>query len=132
LEGAENISAVIFSNAGTLAKFDRMGVDAGYAPNDHRYIRIGFRLNPDPNAVVGNSFTEEVVADCGERWSDELQVFHNPRAKFPLPLDAFGGATQHTFEDGQLISYSVGTPVLSSQTIIMRFVGDEEFKEATV
>jgi hypothetical protein len=90
LEGAENISAVIFSNAGTLAKFDRMGVDAGYAPNDHRYIRIGFRLNPDPNAVVGNSFTEEVVADCGERWSDELQVFHNPRAKFPLPLDAFG------------------------------------------
>ncbi|EZP73805.1 hypothetical protein BV97_04912 [Novosphingobium resinovorum] len=132
LEGAENISAVVFSNAGTLAKFDRMGVDAGYAPDDHRYLRIGFRLDPDPNAVMGTPFTEEVVADYGERWSDELQVFHNPRAKFQLPLEAFQGATQHTFEDGQLVSYSVGTPVLSSQTMIMRLVGDDEFKEATV
>ncbi|WP_172704852.1 hypothetical protein [Sphingomonas sp. LH128] len=109
-----------------------MGVDAGYAPDDHRYLRIGFRLDPDPNAVMGTPFTEEVVADYGERWCDELQVFHNPRAKFQLPLEAFQGATQHTFEDGQLVSYSVGTPVLSSQTMIMRLTGDEELKEATV
>lgn len=132
LEGAENISAVVFSNAGTLAKFDRMGVDAGFAPDDHRYIRMGFRLDPDPNAVIGTPFSEEVVADYGEGWSDELQVFHNPRAKYPLPLEAFAGASQHTFVDGKLISYSVGTPVLSSQTIIMHLVGDKEFKEATV
>ena len=132
LEGAENISAVVFSNAGTLAKFDRMGVNAGFAPDDHRYIRMGFRLDPDPNAVIGTPFSEEVVADYGEGWSDELQVFHNPRAKYPLPLEAFAGASQHTFVDGKLISYSVGTPVLSSQTIIMHLVGEEEFKEATV
>ena len=124
LEGAENISAVVFSNAGTLAKFDRMGVDAGFAPDDHRYLRIGFRLDPDPNAVVGTPFSEEVSAENGERWSDELQVFHNPRAKFPLPLEAFAGATQHQFVDGQHISYSTGTPVLSSQTIILHLVGD--------
>ena len=31
LPDAENVSAVVFSNAGTLAKFDRIGVLAGYA-----------------------------------------------------------------------------------------------------
>ncbi len=127
LEGAENISAVVFSNAGTMAKFDRMGVDAGFAPDDHRYMRIGFRLDPDPNAVIGTQFSEEVEADYGERWSDELQVFHNPRAKLPLPLEAFAGTTQHKFVDGQHISYSTGTPVLSSQTIILRSMSSEEF-----
>ena len=132
LEGAENISAVVFSNAGTLAKFDRMGVDAGFAPDDHRYYRVGFRLDPDPNAVIGKVFTEEVVADSEEGWSDELQVFHNPRAKFPLPLEAFAGTTQHRFEDGRYVAYSSGTPVLSSYTMIMRLVGDEEIKEAAV
>lgn len=126
LEGAENISAVLFSNAGTLAKFDRMGVDAGFAPDDHRYRRVGFRLDPDPNAVVGQIFSEEVVADSEELWSDELQVFHNPRANFPLSLEAFAGATQHRFEDEQHVSYSTGTPVLSSYTLIMRLVDDIE------
>lgn len=132
LEGAEHISAVVFSNAGTLAKFDRMGVDAGFASADHRYMRIGFRLDPDPNAVIGTPFSEEVMADNGERWSDELQVFHNPRAEFPLPLEAFAGATQHRFEDGKHVSYSTGTPVLSSQTIIMRLVGENNLKEAII
>ncbi|MCJ2189024.1 hypothetical protein [Novosphingobium beihaiensis] len=132
LDGAENISAVVFSNAGTLAKFDRMGVDAGYAPEDHRYYRIGFRLDPDPNAVVGTPFSEEVVVDNQELWSDEIQVFHNPNAKVPLPLEAFAGTTQHRFENGQHVSYSSGTPVLSSYTMIMRLVGDEEVKETAV
>tara|TARA_R110002124_G_scaffold143230_2_gene308028 strand:- start:8543 stop:10009 length:1467 start_codon:yes stop_codon:yes gene_type:complete len=132
LEGAENISAVVFSNAGTLAKFDRMGVGAGYAPDDHKYMRLGFRLDPDPNAVIGTLFSEEVVANNAEGWSDELQVFHNPRALFPLPLEAFAGATQHRFEDGNHVSYSSGTPVLSSQTIIMRLVGDTEVMDTAV
>lgn len=132
LDGAENISAVVFSNAGTLAKFDRMGVDAGFAPDDHRYYRMGYRLDPDPNAVIGTPFREEVVANNGERWSDELQVFHNPRATHPLPLEAFAGATQHRFEDGKHVSYSVGTPVLSSYTHIIRFVAGEVLEEESI
>lgn len=130
LDGAENISAVVFSNAGTLAKFDRMGVDAGFAPADHRYFRIGSRLDLDPNAVVGKHFMEEIVADSEELWSDEIQVFHNPRAKIPLPLEAFAGTTQHRFEDGQYISYSSGTPVLSSYTLILHLVDGLEVEEA--
>ncbi|NVD45040.1 hypothetical protein [Qipengyuania atrilutea] len=129
--GAENVSAVVFSNAGTLAKFDRMGVDAGFAPGRHIYRRIGFRLDPDPNAVVGTMFDELVEAGSGERWSDEIQVFHNPNATLPLALEAFAGTTQHRFEDGSHVSYSSGTPVLSSQTIIIRLVDSDEFDRAS-
>lgn len=125
--GAENVSAVVFSNAGTLAKFDRMGVDSGFAPDRHIYRRIGFRLDPDPNAVVGTMFDELVEAGSGERWSDEIQVFHNPNATLPLALEAFAGTTQDRFEDGSHVSYSSGTPVLSSQTIIIRVVDSDEF-----
>ncbi|KAF2992560.1 hypothetical protein OGR47_05875 [Methylocystis sp. MJC1] len=73
LPGAENVSAVIFSNAGTLAKFDRMGVIAGFDLEDHRYLRYGLRQNPDPNVIHGIPFSEEVTADGYEEfWSDEL------------------------------------------------------------
>ena len=88
--------------------------------------------HPDPNAVIGTPFSEDVVANNAEGWSDELQVFHNPRALFPLPLEAFAGATQHRFEDGNHVSYSTGTPVLSSQTIIMRLAGDTEVMDTAV
>ena len=126
LPGAENVSAVLFSNAGTLAKFDRMGVAAGFKPTGYRYYRVGLRLNPDPNAAHGDAFSEEVTSDgYTEGWADELQLFHNPNAKHPLPKDAFTGITQHFIEDGQHVAYSSGRPVLTSRTMIIELVGEE-------
>lgn len=120
LPGAENISAVIFSNAGTLAKFDRMGVLAGFGTPSHWYFRAGVRYDPDPNAVLPKPFMQEVLPGAYEEsWADEVQVFHNPNAKKPLHLDVFGGVTQHFFEEG---NHNVMTPagaVLSSRTIIL-------------
>ncbi len=127
LEGAENISAVVFSNAGTLAKFDRMGITAGFMPPDHKYYRMGVRLNPDPNAVHPTPFFEEIGReDYLEYWSDELQIFHNPTAKTPLPETAFNGITQHFFRDGQQVTLSPEATVLGSRTLIMHVVGGEE------
>jgi len=85
LPDAENVSAVLFSNAGTISKFDRIGVTAGFAAPDHRYQRFGYRFNPDPNALTGIPFSLD-VADPSyvEGWSDELQIFHNPNARIPL------------------------------------------------
>jgi hypothetical protein len=58
--------------------------------------------------------------DYQEFWSDELQVFHNPSAKYPFPRDAFAGFTQHYFVDGKPSSISYeGTPI-ASRTLIMR------------
>ena len=80
---------------------------------------MGIRVDPDPNAAHGRNFYEEVSPeDYSEGWADELQLFHNPKAKHPLRKDVFTGITQHFFEDGQHVSYSSGEPVLSSRTLI--------------
>ena len=127
LPDAENVSAVIFSNAGTLAKFDRIGVLAGYAPPKHSYIRVGIRYNPDPDAVTGTPFLQEVSTDSySEGWADELQVFHNPRALRPLPVECFGPLNQHFFREGKMVTYCGTDAVLSSFTMIIQSTGGEE------
>ena len=127
LPSAENISAVVFSNAGTLAKFDRMGIAAGFLPTDHRYFRTGFRLNPDPNAVHPLPFFEEIGReDYTEFWSDELQIFHNPNARHPLGEHTFGGITQHFFRNAEQVTVSPLNAVLASRTLIVGLVDSEE------
>lgn len=116
---AENVSAVIFSNAGTLAKFDRMGVAAGFGAEGHTYQRFGLRYDPDPNALMGIPFSEDVTAEGYEEyWTQEIQVFHNPNALRPLPFDWLLGASHHYFEDGLLKSHMLPDAVMSSFTVI--------------
>jgi hypothetical protein len=120
LPRADNVSAVLFSNAGTLAKFERIGILAGYRPANIKYMRAGFRYNPDPNATVGTYFFEDVGADgYSEGWADELQVFHNPRALRPLPMECFGPLAQHRLADGKIVTHYGTEAVLSSYTIIL-------------
>jgi hypothetical protein len=127
LPGAENVSAVLFSNAGTLAKFDRMGVLAGWGAPAHRYFRSGFRFDPNPNAVEGVVFSEEVLPERDdERWADELQIFHNPNAKRPLDRRLFPTVTQHFMEEGHLYSMTPAGVVLASRTLILRIVDSDE------
>lgn len=127
---AENVSAVIFSNAGTIAKFDRMGVVAGFAEPGVRYIRFGYRYDPNPDAVVGKTFFEDVAGpDYEEWWTDEVQVIHNPNARLPLEFMALPGATHHYFEDGDLRTFAPVGSVLSSYTMLMTERRDEEAGE---
>ena len=130
LEGAENISAIIFSNAGTLAKFDRMGLSAGVEAPGHLFFRFGYRFDPDPKAVRPLSFSEPIGLDgYVEHWSDELQVFHNPNARQPLGESVFGGITQHFFKNGDLYSITPEGTILASRTMILHLVGDREDKQ---
>lgn len=118
---AENISAVLFSNAGTLAKFDRIGVTGGFGAENHTYMRMGFRYDPDPNAVIGKWFTIDVSHDTYEEfWSQELQVFHNPNATIPFPPEALLTATHHYLEDGSLKSIMPDDAVLNSITWVIK------------
>lgn len=129
LPEAENVSAVLSSNAGTIAKFDRMGVVAGFGALKHKYYRVGLRYDPDPNAVVGKPFFADVSdPSYDEYWSDELQIFHNPNARIPLPTDWFAGITQHFFRDGNLHSFTPEGHVLSSYTMLMQLVGEKEVR----
>jgi hypothetical protein len=127
LPGAENVSAVLFSNAGTLAKFDRMGVAAGFAAPNCKYFRIGLAYDADPNSVNGKPFKREVNdKDYQEYWSDELQLFHNPNAKYPFDPGSFGGFTQHWFKDGTQESISIEGATIASQTLIFRSRNDND------
>jgi hypothetical protein len=128
--GAENISAVLFSNAGTLAKFDRMGVVAGFAAPDHSYIRTGYRFNPDPNATRGIPFSEDVSDSAYiEGWSDELQIFHNPNARIPLAHDWLTGLAQFYFKEDKQYSLIPDHHVWSSMTMLMHGLSDEEWEK---
>lgn len=125
LPGAENVSAVLFSNAGTLSKFDRMGIVAGFAPAGHKYFRVGVRFDPDPNAVEGKKFMADATEPgYQEFWSDELQIFHNPNATHPFSQESFGGITQHFFKNGQQYSLTTEGTILASQTLILSPASD--------
>jgi len=119
LPGAENVSAVLFSNAGTIAKFDRIGVLAGFGPEKHKYYRIGYLFDPYPDAIVGIPFQVDVnEPDYEEYWGDEVQVFHNPRALRPIPPEAFPDAAHIWFRDGRLVANDLPGRVLGSLTMV--------------
>ena len=126
LPGAENISAILFSNAGTISKFDRIGVTAGFAAPSHKYMRFGYRYNSDPNALIGIPFMEDVSdANYEEGWSDELQIFHNPNARIPLDHAWLSGLSQFYFDSsGQQFSLIPDHHVWSSGTMILHITDD--------
>lgn len=117
---AENVSAVLFTNAGTLSKFNRMGVLADFGDPSVRLIRQGTALNPDPQSAVPFRFSTD-IDDPGyhEGWADELQVFHNPSALHPLDRGLFPKATHHFLEDGEIKSFGTPKKVLGSVTMIL-------------
>jgi len=97
LPNAENISAILFCNAGTIAKFNRMGILAGFGLPNYRYIRTGEKYNiSDPIAAKGIPYSVDIQdPDYRESWSEELNLFHNPNALYPLNPDLIKDINQH-------------------------------------
>ena len=60
LSGAEHISAVMFSNSGTISKFNRIGKLARFGDPNIRMIRTGEAVNLGQNAQQGVPFRREV------------------------------------------------------------------------
>ncbi len=91
----ENISAVMFTNSGTHAKFTRMGYQHGVGCDRLVITRQGMFYDPDPDArdpafLAYNLDNPPFV----ESWGQGLVVIHNPNALHPLPHDYFVGAVQ--------------------------------------
>lgn len=103
---AAHVSAVVFSNSATVAKFHRMGTERGYGPEDVALLRYGSLPDPDPNAdrpvehayVVGDYGPEEY-----ETFSEGFHVLHNPWAHIPIPTGVFSGMTEHRLRDDGLV-----------------------------
>ncbi|MDE0547677.1 hypothetical protein, partial [Microbacterium sp. C7(2022)] len=84
LPDAEHVSAVIFNGAGTIAKFNRMGVATGFGSDKVDLVHTGVRLVGEPPAPT--EFSARVTSGYVEAWIDGLNVFHNPRAVNPLDV----------------------------------------------
>ena len=123
----DELSAVIFSNACSIAKFNRVGVSAGAITKGLRYTRIGNFYDRTPGALDGIPFCLDINSkdyralwpQGYEPWSAELEVFHNPHARYPLPRELIPEA-MHWFEiDGEIICEAYyETSILWSKTLI--------------
>ena len=101
LPNAEHVSAVIFSNEGTLPKFGRMIFDFKKYPLV-RFVRAGLCVDQQPGAQFGKGFGY-LVGDQSEDWGMGVHVYHNPNALHPIPLDFFGGIdSQFWIENGEI------------------------------
>lgn len=128
-----HLSAVIFSNAATLAKFNRMGFLAGWRPPGLTMTRRGILFDRTPGALEPIDFNLSVDSaeyqalwPWGEAWCQELEVFHNPQAKHPIPFDLIPGAT-HWFErDGDIECSTIWANSVISSITHLRMAGKPE------
>lgn len=114
---AENVSAVLFSSSGTISKFNRMGMLAGFGLPNQRMYRSGVKHRHDPNSALPDGFFQEIKQGLvHESWSDGLSMFHNPNAKIPVDPEMFPGIAHHWFEDNRVISWLPDFHVYNSYT----------------
>ena len=104
LEGAENISAVLFSNSATISKFNRMGYLAGYGDREKIMTRIGTCYQHDPNADKPVRFKVDIDDEYTEEWAEGLSMYHNPRAVNPIDPKYFPEIAHHFFDEGNIVS----------------------------
>lgn len=102
---SENISAVLFSNSGTIAKFNRMGKLAGFGDQSIKMMRAGKRYDHRADAIEPADFSFEINEGVIETWSEGVSIFHNPRAKYPIREELFPLAAHHSIDNGRMVSH---------------------------
>ncbi len=104
LPDSEHISAVLFSAAGTISKFNRMGKQAGFGSDKSTLVRMGTFHDHNPDAVVPLQFRYTVDEECRETWGEGVSIFHNPQALVKLDPGLFPSAAHHFLIDGRIKS----------------------------
>lgn len=113
----ENVSAVLFSPCGTISKFNRMGIQAGFGISGFStLVQVKTCYNHFENAFFPNLIMEPITEDSHETWADGIQFFHNPRALRPLDPNLFPSAGHHFFKEGQLYSQIPKDHMISTTT----------------
>jgi len=119
---SEHVSAVFSSISSTISKWNRMGRMAGFGDPKTVMIRRGFKENPHPDKFEPVGFAVEVKSDgtYHETWSEDIRIYHNPKAIHPLPANLFRGCSNMTFQDGAFITAEPpGDHVITSQTLVV-------------
>jgi hypothetical protein len=131
-----SLSAVVFSNAATIAKFNRMGFLAGIRPPGLRMIRTGAMFDRRPGVLDPIPFSLEVGSKeymalwpgIGESWSLELEVFHNPLATQAFPYKLLPECSHWFEQDGEINCRArYEHSILSSRTMVVS-VSDKNFE----
>ena len=115
-EDAAFISAVMWSNTGTVAKFNRMATSLGLGAPGWEIHRFGTELDPRPGATEPARFVERVEPGR-ETWEEGLVIMHNPNAKVPLPVSAFSDVTQMSQVGNELLVDFVGRKIYNQFSI---------------
>lgn len=124
---AASLSAVIFTNACSIAKLNRVAVSGQGAPKGFRYTRLGNFFDRTPGAMKGIPFCMDIESEeyrglwpqGYEPWCAELEVFHNPFAASPIPFELLPEVTHWFDQGGELVCRSIyETSILWSQTSI--------------
>ncbi|WP_286800105.1 hypothetical protein [Pseudomonas sp. UBA4034] len=120
------LSAIIFSNGCSLAKFGRVLVSI--TQNDEfTNTRFGKIFNRTPGALEGLPFCLDVTSpeyralwpQGYEPWSAELEIFHNPLAEHPLSREILPEATHWFVRDQETICEAFyETQILHSLTLV--------------
>jgi hypothetical protein len=118
-QSSRNISAIIFGNCGTLGKFNRMGMLAGFGDEDISMHICGTYFNFDPNVTWPVLRIAEVKPDSyNETWGQGLSMYHNPNATYPVNANLFQNIRHHFYENGLIKSQICpGCDLISSKTI---------------
>jgi hypothetical protein len=128
LPDSENISAVVFSNSGTISKFNRMGALAGFGSKRVVLQRVGAAYDHTPDSVEPRQF-KKVVGAPGyrETWVEGLDVYHNPKASIPLDPEMLPGAAHHRLlADGRIESVAPTWHPLVSVTRVLLTPSEDE------
>lgn len=112
---------MIFSNAATLTKFNRMGKLAGLGSAEIKMIRQGLLYNPDPKSFTPVPFIVDVDSEhYEESWSDGLIMYHNPKAIHPVEEHYFPDISHMHYEENDgFVGYIQPYDVLNSITVVL-------------
>ena len=76
-----------------------MGKIAQFGGEDIKIIRKGAMFKPDENSIEPIPFSMDVDDPSYEElWSDDVILYHNPNAKYPLDADWFTDISQIWFD----------------------------------
>lgn len=124
LPDAQHVSGILFSNAGTVPKFGRIGQQGQYRSKTTRMVRSGVCWDPDPNAISPKVFAYEVGDPDmpSEPWRDGSVFIHNPKALHPLPPEWIGASAEENLSEGGTVVATMIDPfhVFASTTTLLR------------
>lgn len=127
---AANLAAVLFSNAHTVGKFNRIGAERGLAAPDTALTRFGTCYNFAPDASKPNPFAYVVgdrPDDERETFEESLHLFVNPWADVPLSPEVFPGVTRYELLDNGVLeaTFPVSFRPFVSKTFVFEHKGAE-------